>query len=252
MKRCWRRIMVAVCTATTVVGCADITQPGRIPAPSTGPNQQATIITDDGQELPYFENESEVPQGYTPYVKSVRARVQWNNRIAEGYGSSEWYGNRGVMKLTLSILHGTDHVVSPSEEFSQSTLLPQSQLKGQPFQYTVGSSCDHTANFFVKQSARTTYWLADMGILSQSAPDGSAQADATQPSCPKEEDEDAPPPSEEGGSGPYDGGGSSGGGGSAPSGGGSWCQTTTYRVEVWNGSYWEFERYEYETSCYSN
>jgi hypothetical protein len=61
MRRCWRRIMVAVCTATAVVGCADITQPGRIPAPSTGPNQQATIITDDGQELPYFENESQVP-----------------------------------------------------------------------------------------------------------------------------------------------------------------------------------------------
>jgi hypothetical protein len=243
--------MVAVCTATAAVGCADITQPGTIPAPSTGPNRQATIITDDGQELPYFENESQVPQNYTAYVKSVRARVQWNDRIAEGYGSSEWYGNRGVMKLTLSILYGTTHVASPSEEFHQATLFPQDQIKGQPFQYTVGSTCDHTANFFVKQSARTTYWAADMGSVSQSATDGAARADAIQPSCPKEEDENAPPPGE-GGSGPSDGGGGSGGGGSAPSGGGSWCQTTTYRVEVWNGSEWVFEKYEYETTCYSN
>lgn len=252
MKHRWRRIMVAVCTATAAVGCADITQPGRIPAPSTGPNHQATIITDDGQELPYFENESQVPDNYTPYVKSVRARVQWNNKIAEGYGSSEWYGNRGVMKLTLGILHGTSHVASPSEEFPQATIFPQAQIKGQPFQYTVGSSCDHTANFDVLQSARTTYWAGAWGTINQTASPGFAQAAATQPSCPKEEDEDSPPPGEEGGSGPSDGGSGSGGDGSAASSGGSWCQTTTYRVEVWNGSYWEFEGYEYETTCYSN
>jgi hypothetical protein len=241
--------MVAVCTATAVVGCADITQPGRIPAPSTGPNQQATIITDDGQELPYFENESQVPQDYTAYVRSVRARVQWNDRIAEGYGSSEWYGNRGVMKLTLSILHGTSHVASPSEEFPQASIFPQEHIKGQPYQYTVGSSCDHTANFDVKQTAKTTYWAGDLGTVSQPASAGFARADAAQPACPKEEDEDAPAPGE-GGSGPSDGGGSSGGG--ADTGGTRyWCETTTYSVQRWNGEGWHHEYYETETRCYA-
>lgn len=203
-------------------------------------------MSDDG-EVPWFSDESEVPPEYEAEVVSVRAKVAWDGYLAKGYGSSEWIGNRGMLKLSLNILNGTTTVAAISTEHPQAYIFPSRYSIGQPLEYAVSSNCDHIANFHVGQVAETKLGIGDY-FIHLGPRSGAASAYVVQPACAKEEDPDAPPPEEEG-SGPSDGGGSGDGGDTGDSGG--WCNTTTYSVQYWNGYDWQHDYYEDETTCYS-
>jgi hypothetical protein len=236
----------AVAWCAAVAGCADITQSNStIPVPTTRGNQQATVMADDG-EVPWFSDESEVPPEYSAEVLSVRATVAWDGYLAKGYGSSEWKGNRGVLTLSMNILNGTSSVASLLREYPQGYLIPARYVIGQPLEYAVSTNCDHIANFSATQEARTKLGIGEH-FITLGPSTGEASAYALQPACQKEEDPDAPPPEEES-SGPSGGSGSGSGGSGEPT---VWCYTTTYSVQRWNGTDWQHEFYETETTCYS-
>jgi hypothetical protein len=197
-------------------------------------------MTPEG-EVPWFPDESQIPADYPrAFVHKVTADVHWEGAVAKAVGSSVFDGNRGEMKLKMSILQGAGTVAQPHEEFPFAAPIIQQFTPTRRMEFAVGGTCDHVVNFHVFQSAKVVIGIAEY-VMDWSIHNGSDGANAIQPACQKEEIPD------EG-----EGGGEEGGGTGGPSGGGTTvtCRTTTYEIQVWNGTEWLHERYEYETHCY--
>lgn len=240
MPHCVRGVFLAsVCVIMT--GCADITHPPSPVNPTPGAAQRNSTVATSGGEVPWFEDDSQVPAEYQARIWDLEARVAWEGAVANAYAFSRWSGNRGTLKLNLSILEGTTTVATPSEEHVRQEVFPHEFMIGQPMGYAVSADCGHVANFDANQVARLVLGIAQY-IIEWSTTSRTSRAYATQPACTNEDE-------------PVDGGGGEGGGGSGGGGtdggdGTVTCETTTYEIQVWNGSEWVHDGYEYETVCY--
>lgn len=215
--------------------------------PPTGQAMQyATGVSSAGEELPQFEDVSEVPADWTPVVKYVGAEVNWEGSVAAAAGRTAWYGNQGVMTLKLNVLSGTTNVGGDSFTYPTKSVFPGDYSYYQTMSYGVSEGCGHVANFTTHQTAAIVV-LIKSAVTTIGETSGSNSATSRQPSCPKQDD-----PNEEcvnleqcG-----DGGGEGGGGGGGGGDGTVTCKTTTYEVQERDGTSWVHIRYEYETVCY--
>jgi hypothetical protein len=195
-------------------------------------------MTHEG-EVPWFPDESQVPADFPrAFVHEVKAEVHWEGPAARAKASSVFNGNRGEMRLNMKILHGTATVAEPHEEYPFAAPTIQQFTPTRTMEFAVAGSCDYVVNFHAFQSARIVIGIADY-VIDWSRHSKGADDYALQPACKKEEI-------------PDEGGGEEGGGTGGPGAGDPTvtCSTTTYEIQVWNGSEWLHERYEYETRCY--
>lgn len=219
-------------------GCGDLTgsQRGGL---APGPVQlSGTVMTPEG-EVPWYPDESQVPADLAKAgVYDVKAEVHWEGPVARGTASSVFNGNRGEMKINMSILRGTTTVATPHEEHPFAAPIIQQFRPTRMMGFAIGGSCDYVVNFHVFQSAKVVIGIAEY-VIDWSTSSGDADDHAIQPACVREEI-------------PDEGGGEEGGGTGGPGGGDPkvTCRTTTYEIQVWNGSEWQHERYEYETQCF--
>jgi hypothetical protein len=178
----WRhRWFVGGAAAMLLASCADRPGPVLSIAPGTEVKRE---VAPDGYEAPSYASESSVPPEYLwAEVRSHRERVSWEGNQALGYGSMEYFGNRGRIELILQVLHSYSTVGSTRTERERADILPAIRVMGIPLPYTVPESCGQTANMVALYSARTILFV-DTKITEVGPDIADGHTSGNQPECP--------------------------------------------------------------------
>jgi hypothetical protein len=177
LKRWW----VGGASAVLLCACADGPGPILFVAPDV---EVERAMAPDGYEAPSYASESSVPPEHRwAEVYSHRERVSWESNTATGYGSMEYFGNRGRVTLELQVLNGYSTVGTTRTEREQPDLVPAPRIMGIPLPYTVPESCGQTANLSAVYSARTVL-VIDTRLTEIGPHIVPGHAFAAQPACP--------------------------------------------------------------------
>lgn len=182
----WRRSWLAAGVGTVLLSaCGDRAGPVLAAVPLAHPERS---VAPDGHEVPSYESEAAVPPEYAwAEVRSHRERIGWESNAVTGYGSMEYFGNRGRITLEIQVLHGYSTVASTRTEREQPDFFPAHRMLGIPLFYTVPEACGQMANLSAQYSARTILFIETR--LTEVGPHvvGGA-ASASQPACPDDPD----------------------------------------------------------------
>lgn len=181
-----RRHRWVLCGAGAVLLAACADGPG--PVVSVTPEIRRAVAP-DGHEVPSYSSASSVPPEYAwAEVRSHRERVTWDGNSATGYGSMEYFGNRGRIVLQLQVLNGYSTVGTTRTEREQADFLPAVRMMGIPLPYAVPETCGQTANLMATFSARTILFI-ETKITEVGPHTVGGHADAAQPACPEPDPE---------------------------------------------------------------
>lgn len=176
------RWLVSGFAAGMLAACADRQSPvfSATPEPLV-----ESAVAPDGYEAPVYASEASVPPEYSlAEVRSHRERVRWEGSSASGYGSMEYFGNRGRIALEMQVLRGWSTVGTTRTEREQPDLLPAQRVMGIPLSYNLPEDCGQTANLSAVFTARTVLFI-DTRITEIGPHIVGGQASATQPACPE-------------------------------------------------------------------
>lgn len=172
--------------AVLLAACADM--PGPVLTATPGGAVQRAVAP-DGHEAPSYSSESAVPPEYAwAEVRGHRERVTWDANTATGYGSMEYFGNRGRIVLDLQVLSGYSTVGSIRTEREQPDFIPAARVLGIPLPYSVPTTCGQTANLSATYSARTVLFI-DSRLTEVGPHIVPGHASAAQPACPEPDPE---------------------------------------------------------------
>lgn len=182
-----QRWLVGGAGAVLLAACAD----GPGPVVSIAPDADVQrAVAPDGYEAPSYSSASAVPPDYAwAEVRSHRERVAWDANTATGYGSMEYFGNRGRIALELQVLNGYSTVGTTRTEREQPDFLPAARMLGIPLPYSVPTTCGQTANLSAVYSARTVLFI-DTRLTEVGPHVVPGHASGAQPECPEPDPED--------------------------------------------------------------